>query len=118
MNRLNTIFCMSIAVGLLIAISTSGYAGEDNKPTEDKKIEEKKVGSEKGLKIPEMKVAAGDWCGGCGVPESICTVCSDKAAASSKEKGDWCKTHKRAETQCFVCHPELKAKWLALKPKK
>jgi hypothetical protein len=53
------------------------------------------------------------WCREHGVPEEICTQCSQEAAAEFKKKGDWCKEHDRAESQCFICHPEREAKFAA-----
>lgn len=56
------------------------------------------------------------WCGGHGVPESVCTRCDDSLIDRFKQAGDWCKEHNLPETQCKKCHPEVAAKWAALKP--
>ncbi|MDX2199472.1 MAG: efflux RND transporter periplasmic adaptor subunit [Phycisphaerae bacterium] len=56
------------------------------------------------------------WCGGHGVPESVCTRCDDSLIDTFKKAGDWCKEHDLPETQCFKCHPEVDARWAALKP--
>lgn len=56
------------------------------------------------------------WCGGHGVPESVCTRCDDSLIETFKKAGDWCKEHDLPETQCFKCHPEVEARWAALKP--
>lgn len=56
------------------------------------------------------------WCGGHGVPESVCTRCDDSLIDTFKKAGDWCKEHDLPETQCFKCHPEVEARWAALKP--
>lgn len=64
----------------------------------------------------EKKVIA-DWCPEHEIPESICSMCSEKYAEECKKKNDWCKEHNRAESQCFICHPEAKAKFAAMKPK-
>jgi hypothetical protein len=47
----------------------------------------------------------GWWCEEHGVPEDICSLCSDTAAAKFKKEGDWCKIHDRAQSQCFKCDP-------------
>lgn len=56
------------------------------------------------------------WCGGHGVPESVCTRCDASLIDTFKEAGDWCTEHEMPETQCTTCHPEVAAKWAALKP--
>ncbi len=57
------------------------------------------------------------WCGGHGVPESVCTRCG-ASPAKFKEAGDWCKEHDLPESQCVVCHPEVAAEWAKLNPAK
>lgn len=49
---------------------------------------------------------SGWWCVEHGVPESVCSRCSAKAAVEFRNKGDWCEEHQRADSQCFICHPE------------
>lgn len=56
------------------------------------------------------------WCGGHGVPESVCTRCNDALVARFKEAGDWCVEHDLPESQCETCHPDVTAKWAALNP--
>jgi len=56
------------------------------------------------------------WCGGHGVPESVCTRCNASLIPKFKEVGDWCAEHGLPETQCTVCHPEVKAEWDKLDP--
>jgi len=58
------------------------------------------------------------WCGGHGVPESVCTQCNSSLVPKFKESGDWCAEHERPETQCTICHPEVKARWAALNPER
>lgn len=58
-----------------------------------------------------------DWCKEHGVPESICTRCNAKLIDGFKKKGDWCDKHGLPESQCLDCHPDLKAKFEAMKPK-
>ena len=59
-----------------------------------------------------------DWCPEHGVPESICTRCNSKLIDGFKKKYDWCSKHELPESQCLVCHPDLKAKFEAMAPKK
>jgi cobalt-zinc-cadmium efflux system membrane fusion protein len=54
------------------------------------------------------------WCAEHGVPEDMCSMCSEKVAAEYKKKGDWCKKHDRAQSQCFKCNPKLKEKFAAM----
>jgi hypothetical protein len=46
------------------------------------------------------------WCQPHGVPEHICSLCSDEVATKLKKEGDWCKIHDRAQSQCFKCDPD------------
>jgi cobalt-zinc-cadmium efflux system membrane fusion protein len=56
------------------------------------------------------------WCGGHGVPESVCTRCNDSLIAKFKEAGDWCGGHGLPESQCTICNPEVEARWAKLDP--
>ena len=56
------------------------------------------------------------WCGGHGVPESVCTRCNSSLIPPFKRAGDWCTEHGRPESQCTSCHPEVAARWEALNP--
>jgi cobalt-zinc-cadmium efflux system membrane fusion protein len=58
-----------------------------------------------------------DWCAEHEIPESICTKCNKKLIADFKKKGDWCKEHDLPESHCTICNPDVKEKFLALKPK-
>ena len=58
------------------------------------------------------------WCGGHGVPESVCTRCDASLIPKFKEAGDWCDEHGLPESQCTVCHPDVAAKWAELNPDK
>ena len=55
------------------------------------------------------------WCGGHGVPESVCTRCG-ASPEKFKEAGDWCKEHGLPESQCVLCRPEVEAEWAKLDP--
>jgi cobalt-zinc-cadmium efflux system membrane fusion protein len=59
-----------------------------------------------------------DWCGGHGVPESVCTRCNADLIPAFKAKGDWCKEHDLPNSQCVKCNPELKAEFEAMDPRK
>ena len=54
------------------------------------------------------------WCAEHGVPEEMCSLCSDVAAAKFKKAGDWCRIHDRAKSQCFKCEPSLYKKYEAM----
>lgn len=56
------------------------------------------------------------WCGGHGVPESVCTRCNSSLIAAFKEASDWCEEHGLPESQCVSCHPEVEAEWHKLNP--
>lgn len=56
------------------------------------------------------------WCGGHGVPESVCTRCNSSLIAAFQEASDWCEEHGLPESQCVICHPEVEAKWQKLNP--
>ena len=58
------------------------------------------------------------WCGGHGVPESVCTRCNSSLVPQFKEAGDWCAEHCLPESQCELCNPGVAAKWAALDPSK
>ncbi len=58
------------------------------------------------------------WCGGHGVPESVCTRCDSSLIPKFKAANDWCAGHGLPETQCVLCNPQVQAKWAALNPKK
>lgn len=56
------------------------------------------------------------WCGGHGVPESVCTRCDDSLVETFKAAGDWCAEHELPESQCTRCHPEVAERWALLNP--
>lgn len=57
------------------------------------------------------------WCGGHGVPESVCTRCDASLIPKFKEAGDWCAEHGLPESQCTICNPQVREKWAALRPR-
>src|SRR3954447_23998158 len=66
--------------------------------------------------IPQVQLV--DWCPEHGVPESICTRCNKDLIPAFKQKGDWREKHGLPDSQCIIDHPELKAKFEAMAPKK
>jgi hypothetical protein len=46
-----------------------------------------------------------DWCGGHGIPESMCTKCSPSLIAGFQKSGDWCGAHGFPESACPLCNP-------------
>lgn len=69
-----------------------------------KKPEDKVVAKKDDSKKPAVK-HEGYWCQEHGIPEAICSLCSDEVAEKHKKAGDWCKIHDRALSQCFKCDP-------------
>lgn len=55
------------------------------------------------------------WCGGHGVPESVCTRCDASLIPQFKEGGDWCAEHGLPESQCELCNPGAMKRWAAIK---
>lgn len=86
---------------------SSAKADGDHKDHKDKDHKEAKVDLKKGDH-------SGWWCQEHGVPEEICSLCSDTMAAKFKKEGDWCKIHDRAKSQCFKCDPGLYKKYEAM----
>ncbi|RJP38447.1 MAG: efflux RND transporter periplasmic adaptor subunit [Phycisphaerales bacterium] len=56
------------------------------------------------------------WCGGHGVPESVCTRCNQALIAVFQAAGDWCEEHGLPESQCITCNPGAAAEWAKLDP--
>ncbi len=84
-------------------------------------------GSRSGSKTPAMPVTLSaigpdasaipvdmseGWCGGHGVPESVCTRCDTSLIPQFKSANDWCGEHDLPETQCILCNPEVQARWV------
>ena len=73
-----------------------------------------------GEKAHGKEVAANDtkhsgwWCQEHGVPEHLCSLCSEKVEEQCKKDGDWCKIHDRAQSQCFKCDPSKYQKFEAM----
>ncbi|MGD2110339.1 MAG: hypothetical protein PVI86_13240, partial [Phycisphaerae bacterium] len=56
------------------------------------------------------------WCGGHGVPESVCTRCNTSLIPRFKAAGDWCDEHGLPESQCTACRPGVANEWARLDP--
>jgi len=54
------------------------------------------------------------WCAEHGVPEELCSLCSEHKAKEFKAKGDWCDLHDRAKSQCFKCDPSQYRRFAAM----
>jgi hypothetical protein len=101
MRRLTSGLALLAVAGVLLA--GLGCANSDKKsPDAQAKAKSKKAKHD------------GWWCQEHGVPEEICSLCSEEAAAKFKKEGDWCKLHDRAQSQCFKCDPTLYAKFEAM----
>ena len=46
-----------------------------------------------------------DWCGGHGLPESMCTKCNPALVEPLVRAGDWCGEHGFPESVCPQCNP-------------
>lgn len=64
--------------------------------------------------IPQFK-AADDWCGEHGFPESACPVCNPREPPGSPGQpvADWCVEHALPESKCSKCSPALVAEYRA-----
>lgn len=65
---------------------------------------------------PVKPVLDKGWCGGHGVPESVCTRCDLSLVSTFKAAGDWCEQHDLPRSQCAQCAPEVAARWASLNP--
>jgi hypothetical protein len=102
MRRVLTGFVVLALAGLAF---TGAGCSNANKKSAD--AQAKNGDGKKGLKV--IAKHGGWWCQEHGVPEEMCSLCSDEAADKCKKEGDWCKEHDRAKSQCFKCDPTLYA---------
>ncbi len=118
MNMLNDSRCR-----LLCAISLGALAALGGCKEKGEKTDRDSRGPESGLATafalgPESSPVKIDmskgWCGGHGVPESVCTRCDTSLIPQFKAANDWCDEHDLPETQCILCNPEVQARWEAL----
>lgn len=86
-------------------------ANDGAKGKGDPKVAEKKADDKKEAKGGKHE---GWWCEEHGVPEHMCSLCSDEVATKLKKDGDWCKIHDRAQSQCFICDASKYAKFEAM----
>lgn len=101
---------LSLLVAAVLLSSTG--CSQKEKDERQAKAKETKSDGKKELKLEGKH--DGWWCEEHGVPEEICSLCSDAAAAKFKKEGDWCKVHDRAQSQCFKCDPSKYAKFEAM----
>lgn len=114
---------MSVRIGCgllaLAGIAASGCErGPGQRPAGDAgagRAERPLLGPESSPVPPELSEG---WCGGHGVPESVCTRCNDTLIARFQAAGDWCGAHGLPESQCTICNPEVEARWAELDPSK
>ena len=118
MNMLHNSRCR-----LLCAISIGALAALGGCKKESEKTDPGSKGPEKALTTapvlgPETSPVKIDmslgWCGGHGVPESVCTRCDTSLIPEFKAANDWCAGHDLPETQCILCNPEVQARWQAI----
>jgi hypothetical protein len=105
-----------LAVALAVALAgVIGGCGQQDDKQSTAENKARPVGPQ-GTKGAEKKVHDHSewWCAEHGIPEHLCSMCSEKAAAECKKKGDWCKKHDRAQSQCFKCNPKLKERFAAM----
>jgi hypothetical protein len=95
--------------GAALTFSSGGCAKQDKKDTPGPQA---KADGKKDLKMDAKH--EGWWCQEHGIPEEICSLCSEEAAEKFKKAGDWCKIHDRAQSQCFKCDPSLYKKFEAM----
>jgi cobalt-zinc-cadmium efflux system membrane fusion protein len=110
------LFALSIAAGLMGA---GCGKDEDKKATTENNTKKPTAGNNTKKPTAENDAQksgdhSGWWCAEHGIPEYLCSMCSDKVAAESKKNGDWCKEHDRAKSQCFKCEPKRKEKFAAM----
>ena len=93
---------LMISAVMVMAFSSVGC----NQPakTDDKKQAKNTDDKKKEITKGDTKHDAW-WCQEHGVPEHICSLCSDEYATKAQKEGDWCKLHDRAQSQCFKCDP-------------
>jgi hypothetical protein len=94
-----------LASGVLIAILGCGADVDKIKKANDAKVA---VAAKTAPKHDNW------WCEEHGVPEHLCSLCSESMAKKCKADGDWCKEHDRADSQCFKCDPAKYAKFEAM----
>ena len=99
------------AAGLcvLLALATTGCGEQTHGKAKGK--DDKKGGEATKKDDPKHEAW---WCEEHGVPEHLCSLCSEEMAAKFKKEGKWCKIHERAEEQCFKCDPARYAKFEAM----
>lgn len=89
---------------LLLVFIAAGLFGCDSKEEEPESAKEG-AAQEQALATRPDEADPNDWCGGHGVPESMCTKCHSELVDKYKEAGDWCAAHGFPESVCPKCNP-------------
>jgi hypothetical protein len=102
-----------IAFAAAMAVAGGGCAKQDPPAAKNKAKDGKGD-----LTDGKVELAKGDhsgwWCQEHGIPEKMCSLCSEEVATRLKKERDWCKIHDRAQSQCFKCDPGLYKKFEAM----
>ncbi len=100
-EEMRRVYLALLALGLL-----SSIAACDSKDSESTTIEKSdSERSESAIPTRPEKADPDDWCGGHGLPESMCTKCNPELTEKFKEAGDWCAPHELPESVCPKCNP-------------
>jgi hypothetical protein len=103
------------ALFLVVAVLTTSIGCTQKEKSSEQQAKAKDAKADDGKKELKADIKHETWwCEEHGVPEGICSLCSDKNAAKFKKEGDWCKIHDRAQSQCFKCDPSKYAKYEAM----
>jgi len=111
-----TRFVAPSIIGLVVSLGCDKDESKTQAPTQ--KVEAATPATKPAIKPLVPKIQLVDWCPEHGVPESVCTRCNKDLIPEFKKKGDWCEKHQLPDSQCIIDHPELKAKFEAMAPKK
>lgn len=105
MKHSNSLFLLSLLAGVLVSTSscTKDDAGMSSDPTSG--LHQQTDEATADGQGNSLLAAPSDWCGGHGVPESMCTVCNPALADHFQREGDWCQEHGFPESVCPECNP-------------
>ena len=106
MKHSNFLFFLLLLAGFFVSTSSckEGDAGTSSAPTSAPHEQAHDPTGEGEASSPRVATSS-DWCGGHGVPESMCTVCNPALADHFQREGDWCQEHGFPESVCPVCNP-------------
>jgi cobalt-zinc-cadmium efflux system membrane fusion protein len=112
-------FCIGGAIAIVVFVVLGGCRNESGQPDHgsDRPKRPQTAASALGPESSPVEIdLSKGWCGGHGVPESVCTRCNASLIPTFKEAGDWCAEHNLPESQCIACHPDVDAAWKKLNP--